>query len=308
MGALAKLKENKSSPQQVIDTLRQSNNTGRPTHLEIQDMETIIRDCIKENTLEKYYDNARIAEVVKRVKSTNFENISKNWNGVNIGFARELCKLALYDIVLLVDDSYSIFSANDSRLEELIMISSVISEVAALFDDDGIDINFLHNDTHNRIRSGLEATRIIKAMEKGGDTQLGRNLRNKIINPLRSNPGAIPKPIIVFIITDGEPAGEPRDELETAIAEGAQFLESRGYPKDYISYQIAQVGNDAAATEFLDALDNNDRLGAFIDVTSRYEIEEVQFLRHGINLTPEIWLVKLLLGAIDESLDQMDEE
>ncbi|KAF9411880.1 hypothetical protein BGZ76_005285 [Entomortierella beljakovae] len=307
MGALARLKENGSSPQQVIKVVRDSNNTGDPTGVEVQNMEAIIRDCIKENTLGGYYDDDRIAQVVKRVKRTNFENISKNWNGVNIGLARELCKLALYDVVLLVDNSYSIFAAADGRLEELIMISSVISEVAALFDDDGIDITFLHNKTHNQIRSGTEAAKVIRSMEKGGGTPLGRTLRNKIINPLKSSPGQIPKPVIVFIITDGEPTGEPRGELETAITEGAQFLVSLGYPKDYVSYQIVQVGNDRAATEFLDSLDSNVYLGDYIDVTSRYEIEETQFRRHGINLTPEIWLIKLLLGAIDESFDKMDE-
>ncbi|KAF9404585.1 hypothetical protein BGZ76_006898, partial [Entomortierella beljakovae] len=94
MGAFDKLKANGSSTQKVVQTVRESKNTGSPTYVEVRDMETIIRDCIKENNLEQIYDNARISQVVNRVKSTNFENISKKWNGVDIGLARELCKLA----------------------------------------------------------------------------------------------------------------------------------------------------------------------------------------------------------------------
>ncbi|KAF9103351.1 hypothetical protein BGX27_010622 [Mortierella sp. AM989] len=308
MGAFDKLRKAGKNTDGLVKAIQDSRNTGTPTREEIRDIEAIIRDCIRENNLGTIYDNARISKVVDRVKRTNFETISKSWNGVDIQLARELCKLALYDIILLVDDSASIFSADDNRYEELIMISSVISEVVSLFDDDGIDIVFLHNNPCRRVKSSKEACKIIKSMRKGGDTQLGRTLRNKVHPLCKQSTGRIEKPVLIYIITDGEPFGEPRGELEQAIKEGKDFLVGRGYPQDYFSYQIAQVGIDSQATEFLNALDNNVSLGAFIDVTSRYELEEEQFRKFDITLTPEIWLIKLLLGAIDESFDKMDEE
>ncbi|KAF9088599.1 hypothetical protein BGX27_002674 [Mortierella sp. AM989] len=306
MGVVDYLKKIGKTPDGLVTAIRESRNTGNPTREEIRDIEAIIRDCIKENNLGTIYDNARVSKVVDRVKGTNFETISKNWNGVDIQLARELCKLALYDIILLVDNSASIFSGTDGRHEELIMVSSVISEVASLFDDDGIEIVFLHGDASFGVKDGKEARKIIGSMDEGGDTQLGRTLRDEIHSPFRrSCLQQIEKPVLIYIITDGEPCGEPRDELEKVVKEGRDYLVERGYPENFFSYQIAQVGNDTKATEFLNVLDNNASLGAFIDVTSRYEIEELQFRGHGAILTPEIWLIKLLLGAIDESFDRI---
>ncbi|KAF9094380.1 hypothetical protein BGX27_001467 [Mortierella sp. AM989] len=308
MGALDRLKRDGKTSDSIVEAVRQSKNKGNPTHKEVEDIEDIIRKCVMENKLGAIYYEDKIHKIVKRVKRTNFETISKSWNGVDIPLARELCKLALYDIILLVDDSGSIFASQDNRHEELIMVSSVISEVAALFDDDGIEIVSLHSKSHKNIRNGKEASKYIKNMKSGrGNTQLGRALRDKVLSPFRQSKGKIQKPVLIYIITDGEPFGEPRDELERAIKEGRDYLVGRGYPEDFFSYQIAQVGNDIKATEFLNALDSNVSLGAFVDVTSRYEIEEEQFQKADITLTPEIWLIKLLLGAIDESFDKLDE-
>src|SRR5215469_3090013 len=39
-----------------------------------------------------------------------------------------------------------------------------------------------------------------------------------------------------------------------------------------------------------------------------YENESDEMRRQGVDLTPELWLVKLLLGAIDSSYDRKDEQ
>lgn len=40
---------------------------------------------------------------------------------------------------------------------------------------------------------------------------------------------------------------------------------------------------------------------------SYYELEAEEYKRKGVDLTPELWLVKLLCGAIDPSYDEQDE-
>ena len=41
-----------------------------------------------------------------------------------------------------------------------------------------------------------------------------------------------------------------------------------------------------------------------IDSTSNYEVEQDEMMRtSGVQLTPEMWLVKLLMGSIDSSYD-----
>ena len=47
-------------------------------------------------------------------------------------------------------------------------------------------------------------------------------------------------------------------------------------------------------------------VGRMIDATSYYELEAEEYNRKGVQLTPDLWLVKLMVGAIDQSFDEQD--
>jgi len=64
------------------------------------------------------------------------------------------------------------------------------------------------------------------------------------------------------------------------------------------------VGKDTGAQAFLGALDTDPQVGKQIDCTSYYENESEEFKRKGMEPTPELWLVKLLVGSIDPSYDE----
>ena len=60
--------------------------------------------------------------------------------------------------------------------------------------------------------------------------------------------------------------------------------------------EFAQVGNDMKATRFLEEMDNHPQVGGLIDCTSNFEIEQEEMMRKsGIDLSPEMWLIKLLM-------------
>lgn len=66
----------------------------------------------------------------------------------------------------------------------------------------------------------------------------------------------------------------------------------------YSPAEFAQVGNDQKATRFLEELDNHPQVGGLIDCTSNFELEQAEMSRKsGIDLTPEMWLVKLLMSV-----------
>ena len=69
---------------------------------------------------------------------------------------------------------------------------------------------------------------------------------------------------------------------------------------------MLQVGKDTAAQAYLAQLDNDPEVGRNIDATSYYELEAEEFKRKGLNLTPDVWLVKLMMGAIDSIFDAQD--
>lgn len=68
----------------------------------------------------------------------------------------------------------------------------------------------------------------------------------------------------------------------------------------------AQVGKDQSAQKFLATLDKDPVVGKMVDATSYYELEAEEYSRKGISLTPDVWLVKLMVGAIDPSFDEQD--
>ena len=67
-----------------------------------------------------------------------------------------------------------------------------------------------------------------------------------------------------------------------------------------------QVGKDQSAQAFLGQLDKDPEVGKMIDATSYYELEAEEYKRKGVNLTPDLWLVKLMVGAVDASFDEQD--
>lgn len=69
----------------------------------------------------------------------------------------------------------------------------------------------------------------------------------------------------------------------------------------------AQVGKDQRAQAFLAKLDQNRDVGDIIDCTSYYELEAEEFKRKGIDMTVELWLVKMMVAAFDDTYDAEDE-
>lgn len=58
----------------------------------------------------------------------------------------DLIKLALFDVVLLVDDSGSMaFEEDGSRIDDLKLILERAAYAASLFDADGIQVRFLNS-------------------------------------------------------------------------------------------------------------------------------------------------------------------
>ena len=212
---------------------------------------------------------------------------------------QDLVKLALFDIILyigslklynsclcakltVVDNSGSMkFEEEGERINDLRVILSRVVFVASLFDEDGINIRFIHDPFPDdrtgmnprkreldNVRSEQQVDHVMNIVEYRGLTPIGTELEKQIIKPFVF--GRRPtKPILVIIITDGAPAGEDKSTLSTVIKNTAQRLDSMpGLGRNTVSYQIAQVGKDQGATNFLTQLDNDQDVGKLIDCTS----------------------------------------
>ena len=96
------------------------------------------------------------------------------------------------------------------------------------------------NPSSNLNLSFADIKKILKSMDRDlhGDTKIGTNLKDKILKPLifdklNSREG-LERPVLISILTDGEPNGENEDELKEAIVDCGKKLNDAvpPYPRE----------------------------------------------------------------------------
>lgn len=120
----------------------------------------------------------------------------------------------------------------------------------------------------NNINSESQALELVSRIKFDRATPLGTSLRDKILEPLvykKVKKNTLKKPALIVIITDGAPTGEPRDKIVKVIQESKAILGKTPYTPDAVSFQLAQVGNDAEARDFLEWIDKHPQIGSLVE-------------------------------------------
>ncbi|MCJ1479394.1 hypothetical protein MMC13_008079 [Lambiella insularis] len=263
----------------------------------------LLQTCIQENHLENMYrPNDPRLDMYAQKAMNGVDQLTVRWR-VPREVAQDVVKLALYDIILYIDNSGSMASEDGGeRIQDLKAILARVACAATLFDDDGIQVRFMnarasHVDPSmlNGIRSEQQAEDLVARVNYTGLTPLGTELRNQVLDPLVLQParsGQLRKPVLIITITDGQPAGEPKDSLYNAIRHvGLELSRMPQYGKHACVFQFAQVGNDQAARKFLSDLDIKDEVRDVVDCTSNFENEQDEMARLDppVDLTPDLW-------------------
>ena len=266
----------------------------------------------RDNNLGKYYTPADVARIAHETAARiDIEELAKRW-GMGVELAIDLTPLALYDTKVLVDDSGSM--DDRTRWEDAQAILKKIADVCGKLDSDGFDVCFMNSSKKaDNIKSDAQiATLMTSQVKPSGGTPMGSQLLDKLVQPYLDSlhsmlPGKKPKkPLLVITITDGAPNSEP--DVYNAIARASEKLVKYGYPEKGIAFQFAQIDNDPSASDFLNRLDNDPKIGNKVDCTSDYEVEALQIWnKQKVRLTPGPYLVKLCVGAIDRTYDEQDE-
>jgi len=199
--------------------------------------------------------------------------LAAKWR-VNMEIAKDLVQLALYDIVLFIDDSGSMqFEENGDRIDDLGLIMTRVISIATVFDEDGISLRFM-NGNYDRslcdnIKSEQQVSNLMSKVQYKGLTPIGTELRRKVIDGMISpklHSNQYTKPHLVIVVTDGQPAGEPLNTIFETIKFGVSEVQrAKG---GGLAFQIAQVGNDLKARDFLAKLDEDPIVGRMVDCTS----------------------------------------
>lgn len=235
----------------------------------------LLLSAIQENQLQVFYPPDRLDRLVQTLAADAPAKINKlvrEWN-VPTEVAMDVMKLALFDIVLFVDDSGSIeFEERGVRKEQLRQVLGIIATGASTFDQDGVSVRFMNNtETGDGIRDAGDVDRLVSRVRFQGLTPLGTNLMSKVLGPMVVDPARanrLDKPVLVITITDGQPAGEPLDAVANSIRRTTETVARSRYGRGAVSLQFSQVGNDQKAREFLASLDEDPHIGELIDCTS----------------------------------------
>ncbi|KAL9060037.1 MAG: hypothetical protein Q9162_000887 [Coniocarpon cinnabarinum] len=286
---------------------------------ETQAYKTALDRAIAEKGLQSFYSrNPQAVDMIASQAPAKVNQICQQWR-IPQEVGRDLARLGLYDIILYIDDSGSMqFEENGERIDDLKLILSRVVQAATLFDNDGISIRFMNTTLPegmgDHVNSEHAIQQIMSSIKFAGLTPLGKELRKKVIDGLvlrAARQGQLRKPVLVITITDGQPAGD--DPGPTAAFDAVRYAvgevqKATGSPHG-IAFQFAQVGNDIKAREFLGKLDVDPAVGNMVDCTSNFENEQQEMMQQTppVDLTPDLWIVKLLMGSIDPTYDSKDE-
>ncbi|GEM12866.1 von Willebrand factor, type A domain containing protein [Rhodotorula toruloides] len=308
-GTASLLQSNSTAAEDTVSPLSSSSSIGAPSSappplsggsVTFENIMRLLQFTVQDQKFLPFYPTPQSLEPVAHriVQSGMIQHLSQAWR-LPLEIAVDLAKLALCDVVLYIDDSGSMvwsesFEEGGSRIDDAKLIISRVAQACSAFDDDGIQ----------------EANALVNQIKFSGLTPLGTALDSKVLQPLVLGParaGQLHKPILVIAVTDGAPGGEDRYTIVRVLVNASRFLQQTRYGADALSVQLAQIGNDMKARAFLEEIDSHPEVGGLVDCTSNYENEADDLAKQGVELTPELWLVKLLLGGIDSSYDKTDE-
>ncbi|RMY06990.1 hypothetical protein D0868_05578 [Hortaea werneckii] len=288
---------------------------------DIQGYQRQLEQAVQEKGLAAFYGpgtpGAQKLPQIAAKAAQQVQRLCHDWR-IQPEIATDIVRLSLYDVVIFIDDSGSMsFEENGERIKDLELILQRVAYAATLFDDDGIEIRFMNDnmlspDMLSHIQSKQQIDNIMQNKRYKGLTPFGSELRKKVIDPIlvQKLRSGMEKPLLIISITDGQPAGESPNTLMDTVRYAVDEARRSRYGQGAVAFQFAQVGNDQKATEFLAKLDNDPMVGREVDCTSNYENESAEMARAQppVDLTPDLWMIKLILGAIDPSYDTKDEK
>lgn len=168
-------------------------------------------------------------------------------------------KLAGYDIIVAIDRSGSMGGSGKSgksKWEEAQEGTEALVRKAITIDADGVTL-CLFNGTNTlkefkNVKDATVVTQIFKENEPASGTPTDVVL-NKYLGEYLANKkaGNNPKPIILAVVTDGEP--NDRKATKMAIINATKEMEK----DEEIGISFIQVGDDPGITSFLQDMDDN---------------------------------------------------
>ncbi|KAL2184044.1 hypothetical protein L209DRAFT_757383 [Thermothelomyces heterothallicus CBS 203.75] len=253
---------------------------------------------IKESNLSKFtgMDDRFFDTLVEKTKALRKDINTDLGQPENLS---DMINLALYKPVLYCDDSGSMRGAGYECQRK--MVKRICSVTTKLVPEGvGVDLHLInHSQDYVDLREE-EIDEKLGTISPDGDTKIGTNLEKKILLPFVYKPlesGGLKRPLLISIITDGDPTQEHRDTLKNAILNCKERLDKYNYPTYTVVFQISQIGDSEAAKSFLLGLSNDDELSDTLMVTTD-RLDDIFETQRNNERALEVWLLKTLVEPI----------
>lgn len=280
---------------------------GEVSNLIVEKMWRIV--CLK--GLYPFYSQNNLQELVNRACRHDYRILQSQWGLPTLDMTTDLAVLGLYDIIIFADDSGSMATTepNEDNMKRFDIMKTVIETIgfwSTLMDPDGVVVRFFNSGIEgNGIANCADVSKLFNKVKPSGSTPMGKNLKSKIFNQIIQpviNAHELSRPVLIITITDGVP--DSQSDVINSICEIKNLCSQSVYGSNAVAFSFAQIGTDSVATEYLNKLDTHPQVGNIIDCTSEFSIEKKQC---GQGFNESVWVIKLMIGAIDPSYDQADE-
>ncbi|TQW02492.1 ankyrin repeat protein [Cordyceps javanica] len=246
-----------------------------------------IRDFISEKRLEYFFPrySAFLDNVVNGAV-----RLDRDPN--NLLNTKDLARLALYKPILYCDDSKSMGTKTvedrTSWTDQAELVQRIASITTRIIPKEGgIDLRFINKEEGLSKASQDQVKELTTRMTPDGGTEIGTNLKSKVLDPFFKEPfkkRKLLRPLLISITTGGAPgsaAGKDTKKTEDNVA---------------VRFQISQIGSDPEAGAFLRKLEASG-LEDVLHVTSdQLDQKFGKFRRNNAEL--EQWLLELLMSPI----------
>ncbi len=231
-----------------------------------------------------------------------FQDVVEKHN-ISMFFAQQLRQLENYEICIICDDSGSMcnpvkspntpFEKVDTRWTEAQNSLRIITDIASIFDPNGIDIYYLNRPPIKNVYSAEQLNLYPQFFRSpDGFTPLGERIK-EVLQEKKS----CERNLLLIIFTDGQPNN---------IKLFMDVLKNRN-PIDKIFISIVACTDDESCIGYLNDLDKKIKN---LDVSDDFYSEKQQILKvqgSKFSFTFGDYITKILLGLINQNMDKLDE-
>ncbi|KAJ3031384.1 UNVERIFIED_CONTAM: hypothetical protein HDU68_004463 [Siphonaria sp. JEL0065] len=233
--------------------------------------------------------------------------------------ALKLRKLEAYDIVIIADDSGSMqtrstlglstndpFAKTSTRWDELKSTVSIVTEIGAALDEDGVDIYFLNRPPVRNVTGPTAEMNSAFASPPMGYTPIARVLR-QVLREKGLGQGENAKKLLILIATDGQPTTDQGQIDKQGLHHVLMYERGSNPSSGNVPIVFLACTDDENEIAYLNEWDKR---VPCLDVVDDYYSERKEILAvqgNGFPFSRGDWVCKALLGAIDPEIDALDE-